>query len=488
MSDEQLTEHCIGCTDAASAHFKNILPSSVLISSDLWIVPPKDFTFNDTGIDVTAGYEGGPVHGTIGFASVELGGYRVDNQAFINATSVQLREVLELGLDGLVGFAFDGTDASDIIDTLKAKGSDPILGDPFLYNVFKQTPDQNNFIGISLSRTGDLEGSADASFTINAVDIAYREVLNAPALPLFPGDNQAWSIVIDGISVDGVDVTLPSSVHTDLSAGKLSVLMDTGNPDTELPTAVLHDIYSKIPGARYRLKEAGVGWTWSIPCNTTSIVTIEIGGQPFPIHPLDLSDPVAAPFSNGGTTCFSPMTEVDVTAGSHFDGSFGDTILRNMYAVYNFGDTISKSPTGNASMQLLSQTDPIAAAADVLKVRMPKLATSASAGSGAVAVAADAADSNLGGAGVDAANVKKYAITIIGLLGAHLVVMLVLTVVGIILCVKRGGKSARKGPKYSRVMSPTEVDGRPWDSESYDDKQKKTIMDGSLEETGSRLG
>jgi hypothetical protein len=66
---------------------------------------------------------------------------------------------------------------------------DETLGELFLSNIFDQKPDQQNFIGVSLSRTDDLEGSADASFLINEVDQDYADVLFASAIPLFARNN-----------------------------------------------------------------------------------------------------------------------------------------------------------------------------------------------------------------------------------------------------------------------------------------------------------
>jgi hypothetical protein len=71
------------------------------------------------------------------------------------------------------------------------------LEEPFLYDIFGQTPQQDNFFGISPSRTDDLEGSAEASFTINEVDGTYSDVVIAPVLPLFPATGR-WSILLDG--------------------------------------------------------------------------------------------------------------------------------------------------------------------------------------------------------------------------------------------------------------------------------------------------
>ncbi|KAJ7484750.1 hypothetical protein FB451DRAFT_1233397 [Mycena latifolia] len=197
-----------------------------------------DFVFNNTGIPVSDGYAAGAVTGTIGFASVELGGYKFDHQAFTNATDVEVGGIFNEGLDGLIGLSFNGpvTGLSPIPNTLQGNGSDASQGQPFLYNIFDQTPDQDNFIGMSLSRTDDLEGSAEASLTINEVDAVYAAVVNAPLLPLFPGEG-SWNILVDGISVDGVNVSLPQSTVPNAPAGKISMLMDTGTPTGSLPSS-----------------------------------------------------------------------------------------------------------------------------------------------------------------------------------------------------------------------------------------------------------
>ncbi|KAJ7919481.1 aspartic peptidase domain-containing protein [Mycena leptocephala] len=348
-------------------------------SSDIFLVPPEDFSFNNTGIKVTNSYGTGDVEGTIGFASVQVGNHTFDQQAFNNATLVEVAEPLGPGIDGLLGVSFDGFHSSAIMATLDGSNWDTTLGEPFLYNIFDQTPEQNNFIGISLSRTGDLEGSADASFIINEINEAYAKVTQAPLLPIFPGNNRRWSILMDGISVDGVNITLPTSTVPNTPDGKIVVVMDTGTPSVLLPDKLVSDIYSSIPGAQSGAAPDQSGVTWTVPCNTTTIVTIYFGGEPFPIHPLDLSDMAV---DQDSTTCVGTFTSNPGTDG--YDGCFGDTVMRN---IFNFGDAISKSPTGDASMQLLSQTDPVAAAADVLNVRMSRISPSRNVAAAPVAIA-----------------------------------------------------------------------------------------------------
>ncbi|KAF7338964.1 Peptidase A1 domain-containing protein [Mycena venus] len=415
-------------------------------SADLWIAPSQDFRFNNSGIPVTNSYGDGSttdVVGTIGFASVQLGGYTFDSQAFNNATTIGLTGILDFDLDGLMGFDF-GVVTSFIKTALKAANVDETLGEPFLSNIFDQTPDQENFLSISLSRTDDLEGSSDASFLINEVDQRYAEVVSAPAISLFPGNNGRWSIPIDGISLDGVSIPLTPSTVAGAPAGKIIALMDTGTPTASFPADFIDRLFAAIPGS-----VQAVDKSWTIPCDTTSIMSVEIGGQQFPIHPLDLSD---VDSSTGTTICRSPF--LVIPGNTEFDSLFGDTIMRNIYSVFNFGDAVAKAPTENATMQFLAQTDPTFAKADVLNVRMARLSgQQGSSPAGFAAVADNDAASSSSNANSDSSLINKYGPIIIGLLGANLVVVLILAVLGLVLCVKRSGKNVSRArtPQYTQV-------------------------------------
>ncbi|KAJ7694404.1 aspartic peptidase domain-containing protein [Mycena rosella] len=314
-------------------------------SSDLWVLTSPEFQYSDTALPVEIDYVDGEVDGTVGFASMQLGGY-----TFVNVSFIDFESIVDLGLDGLIGLSFDGS-ASDIASVLAEQNMSG--GEPFLSNVMD--PEQDNFFALSLSRTDDLEGSADASFTINELDEKYDGITDAPKIPLFPGDNGRWSIVVDALTVDGKDIPLVSTVPN-APNGSLVVLMDTGTPTATLPADLLYALYSHIPGASVSVDD-DLMW-FAVPCNTSAIITVFIGGLPYPIHPLDLAE---------------IQTGVD-TNGNNFDALFGGTFMRNAYSVFNFGDSVGKSSSGPASIQLLSQTDPRSAAADVQNVRMAQLA------------------------------------------------------------------------------------------------------------------
>ncbi|KAJ7851059.1 aspartic peptidase domain-containing protein [Mycena olivaceomarginata] len=430
-------------------------------SADLWIQTSQDFVFNNTEIPVTNHYgfgDSSDVVGTIGVASVQLGKYTFEHQAFSNATKVSLTGILEFGLDGLIGFDF-AVETSFIKGALKSAGVPETLGEPFLSNIFDQEPDQENFVGISLSRTDDLEGSADASFLINEVDQDYADVVSAPAIPLFPAfprNNGRWSILIDSISLGGV--TIPFTPSTaGAPAKKIVAVMDTGTPAASFPQDFIDRLYTAIPGSIQAADKL-----WTIPCDTTSIMSVEIGGRQFPIHPLDLSE-IRVNASTDTTVCSSPF--LATPGGTEFDSLFGDTIMRNMYSVFNFGDALAKAPTENARMQFLSQTDPALAQADVLNVRMAHLSTNSdgtsAAGRLSDAAATDSAPSSDGNS--DSSLIIKYGPIIIGLLGANLLVVLILAAVGVVLCVKRGGKSASRRTQQYSAVKVGEEETRPLD-------------------------
>ncbi|KAJ6538092.1 hypothetical protein B0H19DRAFT_1079168 [Mycena capillaripes] len=89
----------------------------------------------------------------IGIASMKFGGSEFDTQVFNRATVVQLGAIVDLELGGLMGLSFAST---PITSRLKVTGVDPNIGKPFSFNIFDQSPDKDNSIAISISRTDSL--------------------------------------------------------------------------------------------------------------------------------------------------------------------------------------------------------------------------------------------------------------------------------------------------------------------------------------------
>ena len=64
-------------------------------------------------------------------------------------------------------------------------------------------------------------------------------------------------------------------------------------------------MYSGIPGASLQFVN-GLGQIWLIPCDAEVNLTFKIGGQPYPIHPLDTNsdDGLTSP---DGITCLGAV-------------------------------------------------------------------------------------------------------------------------------------------------------------------------------------
>jgi hypothetical protein len=151
------------------------------------------------------------------------------------------------GIDGMISLGFLDINASSLAQELVANGVDPTLGQPFHYNFFAQTPEQDNFMGLLISRTDDLEDSASVSFTLNELDESYVDAFaSTPHIPRFPGGNAIWSVLIDNISVDGKNITLPQSTVRGTPSGKIVAGVEMSLKSGYMPKA-LHDlIYPQI--------------------------------------------------------------------------------------------------------------------------------------------------------------------------------------------------------------------------------------------------
>lgn len=108
-----------------------------------------------------------------------------------------------------------------------AFGSTETWGQSVLANIFAANPGGSDYIGISLSRNGDLGGTADASLTISEYDTDYQAVQNSPKLQQTPLNSGAWTVTLDGLSVGGKKISWPSTMEQ-APAGKNIVHLDTG--------------------------------------------------------------------------------------------------------------------------------------------------------------------------------------------------------------------------------------------------------------------
>ncbi|KAJ7873872.1 hypothetical protein B0H14DRAFT_124010 [Mycena olivaceomarginata] len=172
-------------------------------STDLWVVSSPDFVYNThESVPLTMYYAGGPVNGTTGYAHMTLGNYTFAPQAFMNATSVGLVDITDVGLDGLLGLAFTTTDTR-----ISQRLWDPCKASP---STLTSSTNSRPWTTSSASpfhvqktphRTLAMRRSRS-----NEVDPLYSHIVDTAPIPLFLGDNGRWSVVVGESSSSGEGV------------------------------------------------------------------------------------------------------------------------------------------------------------------------------------------------------------------------------------------------------------------------------------------
>lgn len=339
-------------------------------STDAWVAPiNKDLgPVEETDVVLEMLYSSSlvGVNGTLAFATMEVGDLRVDDQAFLHVRDDTL-DITQYGMDGLLGLSFDDVRASRINNyVMSVTDGRSTAGRSFWSNIFAQEPDLPNFLALDLARTLNMEDISGGSFYVGEYAARWSAVKDAPKLPRYPAQGSRWTTLLEGISLDGRNLSLSSQLEG-TPRESMVALIDTGDPRTHLPSELINQIYSRIPGAALYGDEEDAFWI--VPCNTTAALSFYFGGQEFAVHPLDLT--FIELFEVGRrryTVCRSLLTPEDKVDGT-FDLSLGVAFLRNVYSVWDFGDDQPDGSTSLPYMQFLSQTDAVVAAREALRLR-----------------------------------------------------------------------------------------------------------------------
>ncbi|KAF8706137.1 Acid protease, partial [Rhizoctonia solani] len=346
-------------------------------STDLWVYPvahPGLFAnvHNFTNVPVGVRYGKGSVDGHLAVTNVSFAGFDVDDQAFIAVTSAKdMDTMFKQGTYGIMGLGFDTL--SNIVRAVQTNYN-ATWGRSLLSNLFLQEPNTPNHIAFALERANDLDDMAHGAFDIGEILPQYAAVNHSSPISLWPENTNRWTVLLDGMSVNSSPVRLNSTFEGDNESdppeGKSLALLDTGASLGLLPKWAVDAIYGHIPGSVY-LQNDGL---WISPCMAEANVTFTIGGITVPIHPLDLTIP--GKFTINGTEqtlCYNAFQFLTIN-DLPFDFLLGDSFLRNVYAVYDFGDFDASGNMGKPYIKLLPLTDPVAASASFKKNRAATLA------------------------------------------------------------------------------------------------------------------
>ncbi|KAJ7923258.1 hypothetical protein B0H13DRAFT_2403852 [Mycena leptocephala] len=340
-----------------------------MVTTDLWVMPPDGLLlFNDTHLNATVYNLISPLNG-FGAVTGEIGVgiFELDSAYSI---PFQVQSGSDDGIFGVWGLGLEPSVTNNAVQ--QVYGSNATWGQSVLANIFAEDSTGDDYIGISLSRSGDTGATADAFLTISEYDSDYQAVANSPKVPWFSTHSSGWTVLLDALSVGGNKIDWPS-IGGEAPAGKNIVQIDIGTDNVRMPLVQLNALYSTIPGS---VSTPYVPNLWIIPCNASVNVVATFGGQDFPIHPLDLTaiQVVTSPDGRRNyTMCTASWTEfvfrLDEGVG---DALFGSSFLRNAFTVFNFGT--GGNTTGNPFLQMLPQTNSTTAAADAIAVRTALMA------------------------------------------------------------------------------------------------------------------
>ncbi|KAI0067567.1 acid protease [Artomyces pyxidatus] len=339
-------------------------------SSDLWVagVVPNA---NDTGASAKVTYAIGQVQGPVRTAPLEFAGFTVPDQAFFQVVPA---DNTPSGF-GLIGLG--PNDASHVHTALKNKPA----GDAVLDRIFSQDRSTPNFLTVLLSRSDDPDEQYPGDITVGELLPGYEAVADAPKVNVTSvgtierlEEGQHWQALMDVggiVGPDGQAIDVTSHVSGTADKRQLTAIFDTGFTLPQVPKDVSDAIYSRIEGAQFQNINA-TGPIWTLPCDAEVNVTIRIGGQPFPIHPLDTNFELQLPDDNGTHLCVGSFQPITSGASSSFDVILGMAFLRNAYLLINFGDFLDgTNATAPPFVQLLALTNDTALAhRDFVNVRL----------------------------------------------------------------------------------------------------------------------
>ncbi|KAK0464234.1 aspartic peptidase domain-containing protein [Desarmillaria tabescens] len=346
-------------------------------SSDLWVAGSITDSV-DTGATSGVSYAVGGVKGPIKTSTLQFAGYTVQDQAFLQVTP-DSDNAKGTGLLGL-----GPTSGSNIYTTLNTSAGYAVLDRIFLQNT--STP---NYLTVLLGRTQDPTDVFPGDISIGELIPGYSSVENEPKLdvtivPVRASSDQHFQILLDQnglLGSDGQPASITTEVQQTSNSKQATAVVDTGFSLSQVPKSVADAIYSRFSGAEYH-NITGIGEAWLVPCDQEVNITFKFSSISYPIHPLDATmDPsllglTGVVNSEGQSSCIGSFQPISFsTPGAQtYDMILGMSFLRNVYAVFNYGDFIAEgndtSNRGDPYVQFLSTTDPTEAHSDFVTVRL----------------------------------------------------------------------------------------------------------------------
>ncbi|KAJ8518107.1 hypothetical protein ONZ45_g4783 [Pleurotus djamor] len=304
-------------------------------SADFWVKNPQIQITETTLLTANLSYAIGSVSGSVDYAPVKIAGFSIPSQVFLNVQTAQ-----DMGsTSSFMGLGFDTTSSflhKLIIDEF-GTNQDPRRSNSPLFNIFSSNLALPNFFTFLLGRLDDPDDEQGGIFTIGEYIEEFASVANSPKL--VRQTNDRWTVVVDGVTINGKNFPLSSS-QLGVPSGKAIASLDSGFSLPPLPADLVDAIYASVPGAM-NVEGLSVfdaaGAVYLVPCTSPiANVSFIIGGVEFPVHPLDLNKILTD--NNTTTVCRSTLRKFNLDpAQERFDMILGDVFLRNAYTSFNYG-------------------------------------------------------------------------------------------------------------------------------------------------------
>ncbi|KAJ7220089.1 aspartic peptidase A1 [Mycena pura] len=256
-------------------------------------------SFTDTGTLWSIIYGSGNVNGTLVRDYVAVAGCMLSNHTF-GVTRFESAQFTDNDnpLDGILGTAKQSLSMQQTPTLLNALATAGLIA--------------KRIISYKISRLSD--GKNDGEVTLGAMDPSKYDRQSLVRVPNV-STGGFWEAKLDAMKVNGKDVGL---------VGR-SCIFDTGTTLIIAPKPDVDAIHRFIPSAVYNSSANG----WTIPCNTTTLVSLVFGGKSFTIQPQDLVFLSVDP-DDATALCTSAIVEGGVSADPT-GWLAGDTLLKNVY-------------------------------------------------------------------------------------------------------------------------------------------------------------
>lgn len=250
--------------------------------------PSDSSTLKSSSKDFSIAYGSGSVSGSLVTDTIEVAGMSLSYQ-FGLATNTS-SDFVHFAFDGILGMSMNSGANENFLSALEGAG------------MLSQS-----IFSVALARASD--GYNDGEVTFGATNPSrYTGAITYTDIPT----GSDWSIPLDDMSYNGKKA----------SAGGINAYIDTGTSYMFGPAKNVKALHAVIDGA-----QSSDGVTWTVPCDTTTPLVVTFSGVD---HAISSEDWISPKDSTG--KCTSNVYGYEVVSGSWL---FGDTFLKNVYAVFD---------------------------------------------------------------------------------------------------------------------------------------------------------